>query len=87
MANLIGQSFDRYHILEQLGEGGMAAVQKAYDSHLDRAVAIKVILPNFQQSEQFLKRFTREAQALARLVHPNIVRVMDYGQHDGLPYL
>ena len=87
MTNLIGQSFDRYHILEQLGEGGMAVVYKAYDSHLDRAVAIKVILPGFEQSEKFLKRFEREAQALARLVHPNIVRVLDYGQHNGLPYL
>jgi serine/threonine protein kinase len=87
MTNLVGQTFDRYHILEQLGEGGMAVVYKAYDSHLDRAVAVKVILPGFEQSENFLKRFEREAQALARLVHPNIVRVLDYGHQQGLPYL
>lgn len=87
MTNLVGQSFDRYHILEQLGEGGMAIVYKAYDNHLDRAVAIKVILPGYEQSDKFIKRFEREAQSLARLAHPNIVRVMDYGSHNGLPYL
>ncbi len=87
MTSLVGQSFDRYHILEQLGEGGMAVVYKAYDSHLDRAVAVKVILPGFEQSENFLKRFEREAQAIARLTHPNIVRVLDYGHYHGLPYL
>jgi serine/threonine protein kinase len=87
MSNLIGQSLDRYHILEQLGEGGMAVVYKAYDTHLDRPVAVKVILPGFEHSEKFLKRFEREARALAKLFHPNIVRVLDYGQHNGLPYL
>ncbi len=87
MTSLVGQSFDRCRILEQLGEGGMAVVYKAYDSHLDRAVAVKVILPGFEQSENFLKRFEREAQAIARLTHPNIVRVLDYGHYHGLPYL
>ena len=65
MTNLIGQSLGRYHILEQLGEGGMATVYKAFDTRLERNVAVKVILPQKQQSEKFLKRFEREAKALA----------------------
>jgi len=65
MTDLIGQSLGRYHILEQLGEGGMAKVYKAYDTRLDRNVAIKVILPHKQHSEKFLKRFEHEAKALA----------------------
>jgi len=87
MASLIGQSFGRYHILEQLGEGGMATVYKAYDTRLDRNVAIKVILPQKQHSEKFLKRFEREAKALAQLSHPNIVGVIDYGEEQGIPFL
>jgi serine/threonine protein kinase len=87
MPNLIGQSLGRYHILEQLGEGGMAVVYKAFDTRLERKVAVKVILPSRQQNEKFLKRFEREARSLAQLTHPNIVGVMDYGDYEGLPYL
>lgn len=87
MASLVGQSLGRYQVLDQLGEGGMAVVYKAYDTHLDRPAAVKVILPGFEHSEKFLKRFEREARALAKLSHPNIVGVIDYGQHNGLPYL
>jgi serine/threonine-protein kinase len=90
MTNLIGQSIGRYHILEQLGEGGMATVYKAFDTRLERDVAIKVIRreafpPN--QLERILQRFEREAKSLARLNHPNIVKVHDFGDHDGAPYL
>ena len=87
MSNLIGQSLGRYHILEQLGEGGMATVYKAYDTRLERHVAVKVILPQKLLAEKFIKRFDREAKALAQLSHPNIVKVIDYGEHEGLPYL
>jgi serine/threonine protein kinase len=87
MTNLIGKSLGRYHILEQLGEGGMAVVYKAYDTRLERNVAIKVILPQKQHTEKFIKRFEREAKALARLSHPNIVKVIDYGEHEGIPFL
>jgi WD40 repeat protein/serine/threonine protein kinase len=90
MTNLIGQSLGRYHILEQLGEGGMATVYKAYDTRLERDVAIKIIRrgafpPN--QLERILKRFEREAKALAKLSHPNIVGVIDYGEYEDAPYL
>jgi serine/threonine protein kinase len=87
MANLVGKDLGRYHLVEQLGEGGMAAVYKAYDRRLDRYVAIKVIISGQQDSKEFLKRFHREAQALAKLSHTNIVKVYDYGDENGLPYL
>jgi serine/threonine-protein kinase len=90
MAGLIGQNFGRYQILELLGEGGMATVYKAYDTRLEREVAIKVIRRDAfppDDMEMMLKRFEREAKSLGRLSHPNIVGVIDYGEHDGSPYL
>jgi len=90
MAGLIGQSFGRYEILELLGEGGMATVYKAYDTRLEREVAIKVIRRDaFPQDDMdmLLKRFEREAKSLGRLSHPNIVGVIDYGEFEGSPYL
>jgi serine/threonine protein kinase len=90
MASLIGQSIGRYHILEQLGEGGMASVYKAYDTNLERDVAIKVIRTDqFPPAllAQVLKRFEREAKVLARLTHLNIVPIIDYGEYQGSPYL
>jgi len=90
MANLIGQSLGRYHILEQLGEGGMATVYKAYDTRLERDVAVKVIrVDQFSPAAlvRVLQRFEREAKSLAKLSHPNIVGVIDYGEHEGVPFL
>ncbi|MBE7536719.1 MAG: SUMF1/EgtB/PvdO family nonheme iron enzyme [Anaerolineales bacterium] len=90
MTNLIGQSLGRYHILEQLGEGGMATVYKAYDTRLETDVAVKVIRTEnltMATMERALKRFEREAKALARLTHPNIVKVTDFGEREDKPYL
>jgi len=90
MADLSGQTLGRYHILEQLGEGGMAIVYKAYDTRLERDVAIKIIRKGAfpaDHIERILKRFEREAKALARLSHPNILKIHDYGEHEGSPYL
>lgn len=90
MGSLIGKSLGRYEILEELGEGGMAVVYRANDSRLDRDVAIKVIRKGAfpaDHIERILKRFEREAKALARLSHPNIMKVLDYGEHEGSPYL
>ena len=90
MPNLIGQSLGRYHILEQLGEGGMAIVYKALDTRLEREVALKVIRTEKlvpATMDKTLKRFEREAKALAKLNHPHIVSVTDYGEQDGKPYL
>jgi serine/threonine protein kinase len=88
--NLIGIDIGRYHIVEQLGLGGMAVVYKAFDTRLEREVAIKVIRRDaFPPDilEQALKRFEREAKTLARMNHPNIVAVHDYGEFEGSPYL
>jgi serine/threonine-protein kinase len=90
MNNLSGHSIGRYHILEQLGEGGMATVYKAYDTRLERDVAVKVIRTDLFGSAvlaKILKRFEREARTLAKLSHPNIVKLHDFGEHDGSPYL
>ncbi len=90
MSNLIGQSLGRYHILEQLGEGGMAIVYKAYDTRLERDVAVKVIRRGAfppDHLDQILKRFERESKALAKLFHPNIVKVLDFGNYEGSPFM
>jgi serine/threonine protein kinase len=90
MTDLSGQYIDRYHIIEPLGQGGMATVYRGYDTRLEREVAIKLIRTEmFGQTllEQVLKRFEREARALAKLDHPHIVHVYDYGEYRGSPYL
>ncbi len=90
MQQLNGQSIGRYHILEQIGRGGMAVVYKAYDTHLERDVAVKLIRKEAFGSEaleRILKRFEREARALAKLSHANIIKIFDYGDHEGAPYL
>ena len=75
-----------YDILDELGRGGMGVVFKAFHRHLKRMVALKVIIPNHEDEETLLKRFKREAELTARLSHPNIVHVYDYGIVNGLQY-
>ena len=90
MTDLTGQTIDRYQIIECLGQGGMATVYRAYDTRLEREVAIKLIRTEiFGQTllDQVLKRFEREARALAKLDHPHIVHVYDYGEYHSAPYL
>jgi serine/threonine protein kinase len=90
MDNLVGQNLGRYHVIEPLGQGGMAAVYKAFDTSLERNVAIKIIRGDKKEGTEqndFLKRFQREAKALAQLDHPYILKVLDYGEQDGMPYL
>jgi len=87
MDGMIGKNLGKYQIVEQLGEGGMATVYKAYDQALERYVAIKVIRTGSSSDPLFLGRFEREAKALAKLDHPYILKVLDYGEQDGVPYL
>ena len=90
MDDLTGTTIDRYKIVRELGRGGMAVVYRAMDTMLDRNVAIKMILSETsskEKSEKLLKRFNREAKTLASLSHPNIVKVLDYGEHEDTPYL
>ena len=76
----IAKLFPQLEILECLGRGGMGSVYKARQPRLDRFVALKILSPEKQGSQQFAERFEREARALARLHHPNIVTVYDFGQ-------
>jgi serine/threonine protein kinase len=87
MAWRSGEQIGAYRLEQQLGQGGMATVYKAYHTQLDRHVAIKVMHQNFLDDETFTARFQREAQIVARLSHPHIVPVYDYDQHEGLPFL
>jgi serine/threonine protein kinase len=74
-------------VLELLGHGGMGLVYKGRQPFLDRQVAIKVIRPDAGDKEESRQRFIREARALAKLLHPYIVTVFDFGESDGLCYL
>lgn len=90
MNDLTGTTIERYKIVRELGRGGMAVVYRATDTMLDRNVAIKMILAentNKEKAERLLKRFNREAKTLASLSHPNIVKVLDYGEYENTPYL
>ena len=79
--------FPQLEIIESLGRGGMGAVYKARQTELDRLVAVKILPPEVSADPAFTERFTREARALARLSHPNIVAVYDFGRTaDGLFY-
>lgn len=85
---LIGKTLGgRYTLIETIKEGGMARVYKARDINLNRFVAVKLILPQHEFSDKFLARFKREAKSHARLSHPNILTVFDYGEYDNKPYL
>jgi tRNA A-37 threonylcarbamoyl transferase component Bud32 len=83
----IARHFPQLEILECLGRGGMGVVYKARQPKLNRLVALKILAPEKEADPQFAERFLREAQALARLNHPNIVTVHDFGETDGLCYL
>jgi tRNA A-37 threonylcarbamoyl transferase component Bud32 len=83
----IGQLFPQLEVLECLGRGGMGVVYKARQKSLNRLVALKLLAPERVRDAKFAERFTREAQALAALSHPNIVTIHDFGQAGGFYYL
>ena len=82
-----GVEIGPYHVVEQVGRGGMATVFKAYQAALERNVAIKVLPEFLAEDEQFRERFRREAVAVAKLRHPGILSVFDHGEFDGQPYI
>ncbi len=84
---VLGENVGPYRVTDQLGQGGMATVFKAYHAALDRYVAIKVLHPAFKEDPHFTSRFQREARVVAMLEHPNIVPIYDYAEHNGHPYL
>ncbi|MEJ2188898.1 MAG: serine/threonine-protein kinase, partial [Acidobacteriota bacterium] len=81
-----GQSLGRYEIIGYLGAGGMGVVYRARDSQLGREVAVKVLTDEATDSPQRIERFQREARAVARLSHPNILSIHDFGVHEGTNY-
>ena len=78
---------DRYEIIKTLGEGGMANVYLAYDTILDREVAVKILRGDLASDPKFVRRFQREALSASSLSHPNIVEVYDVGEDDGQYYI
>jgi WD40 repeat protein/serine/threonine protein kinase len=87
MTDLIGRTLGKYQIVARVGHGGMARVYKAYQSSLDRYIALKVLHSHLAEETDFVGRFEREATAVARLRHPNIVQVFDYDVADDLYYI
>ena len=86
--DLTGKIIDgKYRIIKAVGSGGMANVYKAQDIRLDRYVAVKVLKEDYAGDEQFVHRFMKEAQAAARLAHPNIVNVYDVGSDNDINYI
>jgi len=86
MQDLIGRTLGHYRIVEKIGEGGMGVVFRAHDERLDRDVAIKVLPESVAQDPDRIGRFEREAKAVARLDHPNILAIFDFGADEGVTY-
>lgn len=82
--SLIGKTLGQYKLVELVGEGGLAAVYKAHQASLKRWVAVKVLHEGYEDT---LARFRREAEAVARLRHRNILVVYEYGEEEGYPYI
>jgi putative two-component system response regulator len=82
-----GAAIGPYRLLERIGRGGMATVYRAYHPALDRYVAVKVLAEFFADDPKYSERFHQEARSVARLKHPNILEVFDFGYEDGAAYL
>src|SRR5215475_13698891 len=87
MSDLTGKHLGQYEILSRLGQGGMAIVYKASQPSMDREVAIKVISGQLAVDANFVGRFEREARLIAKLQHPHILPVYDFGREDNLLFL
>ena len=84
---MIGQMLSHYRVVEQIGAGGMGVVYRAHDEQLDRDVALKVLPPGTIADEAARSRFRKEALALAKLDHPNIATIFEFGSQDGVDFL
>ena len=82
-----GAVLGSYRVMERIGRGGMATVFRAYQPALDRQVALKVLPDFFAEEETYRRRFQQEAMSVARLRHPNILQVFDFGDADGIAYI
>ncbi|MCC6394604.1 MAG: serine/threonine-protein kinase [Bryobacterales bacterium] len=84
---MIPESFAHYRVLSRLGAGGMGVVYKAFDTHLDRAVALKVLPQDRTVDLERKRRFVLEAKAASALNHPNIITIYEIGTHDGADFI
>ena len=82
-----GMMLGPYQIINQLGQGGMATVFKAYHAAMDRYVALKIVSSALINSPELLERFKREVHLIAKLEHPHILPVHDFGEYNGIPYM
>ncbi len=87
MSGIEGATLNHYKLIEQIGQGGMASVFRAKDLERQAIVAVKVLSPLISADARFVRRFRREAEYVSRLNHPNIIPVLDYGEHRGFVYL
>jgi serine/threonine protein kinase len=87
MSFKVGETIGPYKIVAQVGQGGMATIFKAYQTNLDRYVALKVMHPALKEDHSFVMRLQREATVIAKLSHPNIVAVHDFREYEGIPFL
>ena len=87
MSDLSGNQIGQYELLEVIGKGGMATVYRAHQPSMDRDVAIKIISPELAAEPEFAERFEREARIIARLQHPHILPVFDFGREGETIYL
>src|SRR5437868_8043806 len=78
---------DRYELEELVGTGGMSSVFRAHDRVLDRRVALKLLHQHYSTDDEYVQRFLREARTVASLSHPNIVTVIDRGDHEGRQFI
>src|SRR5258706_4325411 len=87
MNTLFDQDLGQYHIIEEIAQGGMSTVYRATQASIGRDVAIKVLPSALTHDKRFLERFNREVELVARLQHPHILPVYDYGEYEDLPYV
>jgi serine/threonine-protein kinase len=87
MEDITGKQLNRYQVVAPLGEGGMAAVYKAYHPETERYVALKILPKHFASDPEFVGRFEQEAKLIAQLQHPHILPVFDYGEADDYTYI
>ncbi len=87
MDNLSGRTIGGYQLTERIGRGGAAVVYRAFQPQLERWVAVKVLHIEDAGGQQFLRRFRREAHAIASLRHPNILNIYDYGEDQGYAFI
>jgi serine/threonine-protein kinase len=86
MHSLVGRTIGHYRVLSEIGQGGMGVVYRAHDERLDRDVAVKVLPEEVAGDPERLARFEREARAVARLDHPGVLAIHDFGHDEGVTY-